>query len=124
MNRLFEASLGPARLEAQGVLSPAWSPPADVYETDDGFVIQVELPGVDEDDVLVQVEADQVTIRGQRRLKAAARPECFHRMERSYGSFSRTFRLTEGVDPDRVTARFQDGLLSLEAPKLSSRPTR
>jgi HSP20 family protein len=117
MNRLFEASLGPATMEADSLVPPAWSPPADVYETADRFVIQIELPGVEEDDVLVQVEADQVTVKGERRLTAGTRPECFHRMERSYGAFVRTFRLTEEVDPDGVTARFRDGLLQLEAPK-------
>jgi HSP20 family protein len=121
MNRLFEASLGPARMEAEGLLSPTWSPPADVFETADRFVIQIELPGVDEEDVLVQVDADQVTVRGQRLLKPSTRPERFHRMERSYGPFSRTFRLTEEVDPEAVTARFRDGLLQLDAKKTRGR---
>ena len=121
MNRLFEASLGPARMETAGLHAPTFSPPADVYETADRFVIQIELPGVDEDDVMVQVEADQVTVRGERRLKAGTRPECFHRMERSYGAFSRTFQLSEEVDPDATTARFRDGLLQLEAPKVRRR---
>jgi HSP20 family protein len=118
MNRLFEASLGPARAEAASLNAPAFLPPADVYETADRFVIQIELPGIDEDDVMVQVDADQVTVRGERRLKAGTRPECFHRMERSYGAFARTFRLSADVDPDGATARFRDGLLHLEAPKL------
>jgi HSP20 family protein len=124
MNRLFEASLGPARIEAASLLSPTWSPPADVFETADRFVIQIELPGVDEDDVEVQVEADQVTVRGQRLLKASTRPECFYRMERSYGPFSRSFRLSQDVDPDAVTARFRDGLLQLEARKAGRREPR
>jgi HSP20 family protein len=117
MNRLFEASLGPARMEAANLLSPTWSPPADVFETADRFVIQIELPGVDEDDVEVQADADQITVRGQRLLKPSTRPECFHRMERSYGPFSRAFSFGADVDPDAVTARFRDGLLQLEAPK-------
>jgi HSP20 family protein len=121
MNRLFEASLGPARMESEGLLSPTWSPPADVFETADRFVIQIELPGVDEEEVLVHVDADQVTVRGQRLLKPSTRPECFHRMERSYGPFARTFRLTQEVDPEAVTARFRDGLLQLEAKKARSR---
>ena len=121
MNRLFEASLGPARLEGASLVTPTWSPPADVFETQEHFVIQVELPGVDEDDVVVQVEADQVTVRGERLLKPSTRPECFHRMERSYGPFSRTFLLNQEVDPDGVTARFRDGLLQLEVPKAGRR---
>jgi HSP20 family molecular chaperone IbpA len=63
MNRLFEASLGPARMEAARPQRPDFLPLADVYETADRFVIQIELPGVDEDDVLVQIEADQVTVK-------------------------------------------------------------
>jgi HSP20 family protein len=121
MNRLFEASLGPARMETANLLSPSWSPPADVFETADRFVIQIELPGVDEDDVEVQADADQITVRGQRLLKPSTRPECFHRMERTYGPFSRAFLLSADVDPDAVTARFRDGLLQLEAPKTTRR---
>jgi HSP20 family protein len=121
MNRLFEASLGPVSVESAGLIAPTWSPPADVYETADRFVIQIELPGVEEDDVEIQIEVDQVTVKGERRLKPSTRPECFHRMERSYGAFSRTFRLTEEVDPDAATARFRDGLLQLETPKANRR---
>jgi HSP20 family protein len=121
MNRLFEASLGPARMESASLLAATWSPPADVFETADRFVIQIELPGVDESEVEVQVDADQVTVRGRRLLKPSTRPECFHRMERSYGPFSRLFHLTEDVDPDAVTARFRDGLLQLEVPKTRGR---
>jgi HSP20 family protein len=121
MNRLFEASLGSARMEGGALLASAWVPPADVYETADRFVIQIELPGVDEDNVVIQIEADQVSVKGERRLKPGTRPECFHRMERSYGAFSRTFQLTEEVDPDAATATFRDGLLHLEARKARRR---
>jgi HSP20 family protein len=115
MNRLFEESLKTRLdLEAGG---QGWQPLADVYEVGDGFVVLLELPGVEQEDVEIQVDGESVVVRGQRRL-GAARPERYHRMERSYGSFSRTFRLAVSVDPESVTAQFKDGLLRLELPKL------
>jgi HSP20 family protein len=112
MNRLFEESL-------KGRLQPtlgaeSWVPLADVYETADAFVVLIELPGLSQDDIEVQVDGEELTIRGERQMGASARPESFHRMERSYGLFSRSFRLTEDADPSRLTAQFRDGLLRLE----------
>lgn len=117
MNRLFEESLKTRLdLEAGG---QAWQPLADVYETQEGFVVLLELPGVEQEDVEIQVDGDTVTVRGRRRA-GGARPERYHRMERSYGSFSRAFRLSADVDPDAVAAQFKDGLLRLDLPKLRS----
>ena len=118
MNRLFDESLTRSRGQESALESGNWTPLADVYETPDAFVLQVELPGVDEDDVEVHVETDKVTLRGERRAFGSSRPESYHRMERSYGCFSRTFMLPEEVDPARAAAQFKDGLLKLEVPKL------
>ena len=119
MNRLFEESLK-GRLETDS--SPrGWQPLADVYETQEAFVVLVELPGVDPDDVEIQMDGDSLTVRGERSVSSSARPECYYRMERSYGSFSRSFQLTAEVQPDGVTAQFKDGLLRLEAPKIRGR---
>jgi HSP20 family protein len=117
MNRLFEASLSRDRLDEAGLPPSGWVPAADVYETAEGFLIELELPGIDKDDIEIQVQGDELTVRGQRQMRGT-RPECFHRMERRYGPFSRTFNLREDVDGDRVTAEFKEGLLQLEVPKL------
>ncbi|MFI5005872.1 MAG: Hsp20/alpha crystallin family protein [Solirubrobacterales bacterium] len=117
MNRLFEASLSRDRLDEAGMAPSGWVPSADVYETAEAFLIEVELPGIDKDDIEIQVQGDELTVRGQRQMRGA-RPECFHRMERRYGPFSRTFSLREDVDGDRVTAEFKEGLLHLEVPKV------
>jgi HSP20 family protein len=115
MNRLFEESLkGRLELEAAG---RGFEPPADVYETAEGFVMLVELPGVEQEDVEIQAEADRLTVRGERRV-GAARPESYHRMERTYGTFSRSFPFPSEVDPESVSAQFKDGLLRLEVAKL------
>ena len=117
MNRLFDESLVPGRLDSAMVRSGSWVPLADVYETADTFVVQIELPGVQEEDVEIKIDGDQLEVRGERKSDARGRPEMFHRMERSHGSFVRGFRLSQEVDPERVSAQFRDGLLRLELTK-------
>jgi len=124
MNRLFEESLSRGRPLAAALGSGNWTPLADAYETAEAFVITVELPGLDQDDIEVHVSADQLVLRGERRAPGPARPDSYHRMERSYGFFSRSFSFPEEVDPAQVTAQFQDGLLRLELPKLKTRGPR
>jgi HSP20 family protein len=122
INRLFEESLGRGRAgEAGSFGSGTWAPLADVYETEQAFFILLELPGLERADVEVLAEGKAVTVKGQRRLAASARPESFYRMERSYGSFARAFQFAETIDPDRVDARFEEGLLRLEVPKARPR---
>ena len=117
MNRLFEESLKTRLdLDAGG---QGWQPLADVYEMPGSFVVLIELPGVEQEDVEIHVDGDVVVVRGQRKL-GAARPERYHRMERSYGSFSRSFSLAALVDAEAVSAQFKDGLLRLELPKLQA----
>ena len=120
MNRLFEESFA-GRLEEPALMgSGTWTPLADAYETPEAFVVFLELPGIDEDDVEVHVDGDTLTVRGQRR-GLGLRPDRFHRMERSHGPFLRSFQLTEEVDPGRVSAQLGDGVLRLELPKVRSR---
>jgi HSP20 family protein len=122
INRLFEESLGRAGRGATGFGdSGGWIPLADVYETPETFVVLLELPGLDGDDVEVDAADNILTVKGERRLSGSTRPESFYRMERSYGSFSRSFRFNEAIDTTGVTAHFQDGLLKLDLPKLQSR---
>jgi HSP20 family protein len=118
MNRLFEASLSRERLDEPSLASSGWVPLADVYETTEAFLLEIELPGLDQNDVEIEVQGDELTVRGERQMKGGSRPECFYRMERRYGPFSRTFSLTGEIDGDRVQAQFKDGLLRLEAPKV------
>jgi HSP20 family protein len=123
MNRLFEESLlrGPG---APGLGSSSWLPLADAFETGDEFVVEVELPGIEPDDVDVHVNGDELIVRGGRRMEVPARPEAFHRIERSYGPFTRAFQLGADVEPGRITARLQDGVLRVEVPKRRSKEPR
>lgn len=125
MNRLFEETVSRERLDDPALLHGTWLPLADVVETVDAYVVEVELPGVDLDDTVVQVQGDELVIRGERRPTQAGRPECFHRMERRHGPFARGFRFPEEIDSDRIRAEFEDGVLRLEVRKVRPRgPTR
>jgi HSP20 family protein len=124
MNRLFDETLTRERLDEPSLLQGAWVPLADVVETPEAYVLEVELPGLGKDDVVVQAQGDELVVRGERRPDIGSRPESFHRLERRYGPFARAFRFSEEVDPDSIAASFEDGLLRLTVPKAQARTTR
>lgn len=101
----------------EGVSARAWAPAIDIFETDDNLVLKAELPGVDPKDVELRVEDSTLYLKGQRKFEHEVKEENYHRQERSYGSFSRTFAMPSGIDADRVKAEYKDGLLTLTMPK-------
>src|SRR5688572_28521261 len=123
MNRLFQESLSSEGLEA-GSLGPPWTPLADAHETADAYVVELEVPGLQRDDLDVQAQGAHLVVKGERRPAGQGRPERFYRMERSYGPFARSFTFAEPVDPERVTAQLKNGLLRLELPKAAARSPR
>ncbi len=122
MNRLFDETLGRERLTEPALGQGAWLPIADVFETPDAYFVEVELPGLGKDEIEIQALGDELVVRGERRSCQPSRPEVFHRLERREGPFARGFHFPEEVDPDRVQAEFNDGLLRLSVPK--ARPHR
>lgn len=120
MNRLFDATLTRERLDEPALLQGTWAPLADVVETNEGYLVELELPGLDREDVVIHAEGDELVVRGERRPASGGSP-VFHRLERRYGPFARGFRFLEEVDPDRIKAEFRDGLLRLEVPKVRPR---
>lgn len=94
-----------------------WAPATDIKETDEALFVQVELPGLAKEDIEVSLEAGVLTVGGERRFTKNEPKETYHRMERFYGNFSRSFRLPRNVDAGSVSATFADGLLTLELPK-------
>jgi HSP20 family protein len=120
MNRLFDQTLTRERIEEPAMLHGTWAPLADVVETQEAYLVELELPGLCRDDVTIQAQGDELVVRGERRPAATGSP-VFHRLERRYGPFARGFRFSEEVDPDRIRADFSDGLLRLEVPKVHPR---
>lgn len=97
---------------------PGWTPPVDLYETPDGYVLTAELPGLSRDDVQIEVHDGVLSLQG-RRPSANVPCEQFHRVERGHGAFSRRFALPVPIDADRVTADLGDGVLTVTVPKAS-----
>jgi HSP20 family protein len=95
-----------------------WMPAMDVYETDEKVVVTVELPGIKAEDVEVSVEDATLTVSGTREFTSEVTEESYHRIERRYGSFSRAVSLPPQVDTGKVEARFEDGVLAVEVPKV------
>ena len=94
-----------------------WTPPVDISETTAEFVIKVEIPEVKKEDVRVTLENGVLTVRGMRRQEAEEKGRKYHRVERSYGSFGRSFSLPDEVNDAQVQADFKDGILTLHLPK-------
>ncbi len=119
MSRLFNETFGrdvPLYREETASLS-RWAPAVDVYETGNHLVVKAELPGVDPKDLEVHIEDNTLFLKGERKLEKEVKEENYHRMERSYGSFTRSFALPGSVDAENTSAEFKDGVLTLTMPK-------
>jgi HSP20 family protein len=129
MDRMFDRVLGGAAGD-RGALAPggvaAWSPRVEVFQKQDKFIVRAELPGISKDDVQVELGADQLIVRGQRREEHEEEREGFYRSERSYGSFYRAVPLPEGVIAESADASFRDGVLeiTMQAPPSEVSRTR
>jgi HSP20 family protein len=118
MKRLFGEGFDPFKKLAEENWSLAtWSPTCDIYENDNEIVVKAELPEVKKEDVNVSIENNILTIRGERNLSEETKRENYHRLERSYGEFSRSFTLPSFVDTGKVNAEFKDGMLRVTMPK-------
>jgi HSP20 family protein len=98
-------------------VSSEWRPPVDIFESGDTFVLKLEIPEVDKESVDIKINDDELTIRGERKLEPGVDPESYHRMERGYGTFSRSFSLTKTIDSSKIKAAVKDGILRIELPK-------
>ena len=95
-----------------------WLPPVDIYSTGEHeLVLKAEIPGMGKDDIDVTVENFTLTIRGEKKSEQAVKDDQFHRVERSYGTFTRSFALPNTVDPNKVQAEYKDGVLTIKLPQ-------
>jgi HSP20 family protein len=117
MNRLFDESVRNVKPGDEALSSAIWSPAVDIYETDDEVVVKAELPEVDQKDIDIQVENNTITLRGERKFNKETKKENFHRIERAYGSFSRSFTLPGVIDQEKIRADYKDGILKISMPK-------
>jgi HSP20 family protein len=122
MNRLFDESFrsragAGAGQEDDWALGGSWAPAVDIYEHDGNIVLKAEVPGVDPKEVDVRVENNVLTLRGERKIDNEIKRESYHRVERAYGSFSRSFTLPNVVDTENIRAEYKDGVLRVTLPK-------
>jgi HSP20 family protein len=120
MNRLFNTLFEPSA----GAVMRRWSPAMDLVETEDNYVLRADLPGVSEGDVKIELDDNVLTISGERKSAHKEAKEGYYRVERAYGSFSRTLKLPEGVDADSISASFDRGVLEVNVPKPEQRKPR
>jgi len=119
MNRLFSTVFDqPATGQAT---MRRWMPAMDLVETNDHFVLRADLPGMTEDDVKIEFEDGTLTLSGERKAEHESKGEGFYRVERAFGTFSRSLTLPQGVDPEAVSASFDRGVLEVRIPKPEER---
>ena len=123
MNRLFDDSFT-VRPDEQGLLQSTWVPSVDIYENENELVLTAEVPGIDEKDIEIKIEDNTLTIKGERKLDKETKEENFHRIERSYGSFFRSFALPHYIDHDKIRAEHQHGVLKITMPKRQDSKSR
>jgi HSP20 family protein len=120
MNRIFdEAFRGAGRggSEDDWSFGGTWAPSVDIYEHEGQIVLKAELPGIDPEDVDIRVENNVLTLRGERKLDSEIKREDYHRVERAYGKFSRSFTLPNVVDTDKIKAEYNHGVLKVSIPQ-------
>lgn len=124
MNRLFDSFF--SRREANGSsYARRWIPAMDLVETDEDLVLRADLPGLDRDDIEIEVKDNTLTVSGERKGEHEEKGEGFYRVERAFGRFSRSLGLPQGIDPGAVRAGFDRGVLEVRIPKPAERkPTR
>jgi HSP20 family protein len=123
MNRLFNTVFdSPA--PGNGGTMRRWMPAMDLVESGDHFVLRADLPGLSEEDVKIELEDTTLTISGERAAEHESKDEGYYRLERAFGSFSRTLQLPKGIDPESVSASFDRGVLEVRIPKPEERKPR
>jgi HSP20 family protein len=122
MNRLFRESYSPEGPE-DALTTTSFAPPVDIYEDEHNITLKLEVPGIDEKDIDVRVENNTLTVHGDRKIEKEEKEENFRRVERQYGSFTRSFTLPSSVDPGQVNAQYDRGVLEIRlAKKAEAKP--
>jgi|SRR5580765_3038165 len=122
LNRLFRESQGTEGRE-EALTTSTFAPPVDVYEDEHNITLKIEVPGIDEKDIDVRIENNTLTVHGERKFEKEEKEENYRRVERQYGSFTRTFTLPTTVDAEKVEANYEKGVLKVKlAKKAEAKP--
>jgi HSP20 family protein len=124
MNRLFNTVFDAPLPTNGGTTMRRWMPAMDLVETDEHFVLRADLPGLTEDDIKIEFEDGTLTVSGERKAEHETKNEGYYRVERAFGSFSRSLTLPKGIDAEAVSASFDRGVLEVRVPKPEERKPR
>ncbi len=116
VNRLFSNNLTPS-FGDEGIGRGAWNPSVDIYENKDQIILEAELPGMNREDFDLTIENNVITLRGERRFEKQDDADNYHRVERAYGSFTRSFTLPQTVSGEGAAAEYRNGVLRVTLPK-------
>jgi HSP20 family protein len=118
INKMFEETMGAlSPTEGEEFERGTWAPAVDIHETGDGFVVRADLPGVKKDDIQIDLKDNTLTLKGEKKFEEKVSKDNYIRVERSYGSFVRSFALPQNVDVEKIKASYKDGVLELTLPK-------
>src|SRR3979490_1132585 len=124
MNRLFREPYSPEG-PVESLTTTALAPTVDIYEDEHNIILKIEVPGIDEKDIDVSVQNNTLTVHGERKIEKEEKEENFRRVERQYGSFTRSFTLPSSVEPGQVSADYNKGVLKISlAKKAEAKPTQ
>jgi len=115
-NRIFGSAFAPARTRDEAC-DCVWRPVVDIYEEENGIALKADLPGIDKNNISIDVKEGVLTLSGERSEESETEKQNFYRRERTYGKFQRVFTLPEGVNADDIKANFKDGVLKVHIPK-------
>jgi HSP20 family protein len=123
VNRVFLESQGQGAEGQESLTTSSFAPPVDVYEDEHSVTLKIEVPGIDEKDIDVRIENNTLTVHGERKFEKEEKEENFRRVERQYGSFTRTFTLPNTIDQESVQATYEKGVLNVKlAKKAEAKP--
>ncbi len=124
VNRLFRRQLSGASRSEQDLTASQFAPPVDVYEDDSKLSIKMDVPGIDAKDLDIRVDGNLLSVSGERKFESEEKKENFRRVEREYGSFSRSFTLPASADTDNISANFENGTLRIDIAKRADSRTK
>lgn len=124
MNQMIDNDFFPSTWLDEGSGLSRWNPAVDIFDNGDKIVLKAELPGVDKENIEVDLKDNILTLQGERNNESEVKEENYYRKERTYGRFERSFSLSGDLDPDKVSAEYKDGVLRIEIPKSEEKKPR
>jgi HSP20 family protein len=124
INKMFNSFFRSGAEEDQSLMATGWYPAVDLVERDSDYVVKMELPGVDKNDVKVTIQNTTITVRGEKKQEKESKDSSYFRLERAYGTFERSFTLPGEVQSEKINASYKDGILTITLPKAETAKRR